>query len=74
MKDLDPGRSGRENYNPETEGKPADRTNNPSDNPGGMEGSPSDRGEQGRGQQRPHTDRDRERDQQDRQSGRDRNR
>jgi len=41
MKDLDPGRSGRENYNPETEGKPADRSTE--DNPGRMQESPSDR-------------------------------
>lgn len=42
MKDLDPGRSGRDDYNPETEGKPADR--DPSTQSAkGMKGSPSDR-------------------------------
>jgi hypothetical protein len=41
MKDLDPGRSGRENYDPETEGKPADRSTD--SNPGGLQGSQSDR-------------------------------
>ncbi|HEX6030934.1 MAG TPA: hypothetical protein VFY90_05850 [Tepidiformaceae bacterium] len=62
MKDLDPGRSGREDYNPETEGKPADRTTGKDNNPGGMQGSPSDHRHQG--QSNPQTDRDRKRDQQ----------
>jgi hypothetical protein len=56
MKDLDPGRSGREDYNPETEGKPADRSTE--NNPGGMEGSPSDR-DRNRGQQGSPSDRNR---------------
>jgi hypothetical protein len=65
MKDLDPGRSGREDYNPEREGKPADRSTE--SNPGGMEGSPSER-------DRNKGDRDRKRDQQGSQSDRDRDR
>lgn len=58
MRDLDPGRSGRDDYNPETEGKPADRNRSQESNPSGMQGAPSDRNRsQGRkGQQ---SDRDR---------------
>lgn len=63
MKDLDPGRSGRENYNPETEGKPADRSTGNENNPGGMQGSQSDR-DRNKGQHSPSTDRDRKRGQQ----------
>lgn len=51
MRDLDPGRSGREDYNPETEGKPADRNRSRENNPEGMQGAPSDPN-RGQGQQR----------------------
>jgi hypothetical protein len=58
MKDFDPGRSGREDYNPETEGKPADRDRSTGNNPKGMRGSQSDR-DRNTGTKGQQSDRDR---------------
>jgi hypothetical protein len=71
MKDLDPGRSGREDYNPETEGKPADRDRSTGNNPEGMQGSQSDR-DRSKGMQGSHSDRDHNKGMKGQQSDRDR--